>query len=52
MRQAKLAGAILLPPVVAYYSQPVTIDDVTDFFVGKVLDVLRIEHHLYRRWKT
>lgn len=51
MRLAKLAGAILLPPVVAYYPQPQTIDDVTDFFVGKVLDVLGLEHHLYRRWR-
>ena len=50
MRLAKLAGAIILPPVMAYYPRPQTVDDVTDFFVGKVLDVLGIEHHLYRRW--
>ncbi len=50
MRLAKLAGAIILPPVMAYYSQPKTVADVTDFFVGKVLDVLGLEHHLYRRW--
>jgi len=50
LRLAKLAGAILLPPVVAYYPNPQTIDDVTDFFVGKVLDVLGLEHDLYRRW--
>jgi 4-hydroxy-3-polyprenylbenzoate decarboxylase len=52
MRLARLAGAILLPPVVAYYPQPQTIDDVTDFFVGKVLDVLGLEHDLYRRWRA
>ena len=51
LRLAKLAGAILLPPVVAYYPQPQTIDDVTDFFVGKVLDVLGLEHDLYQRWR-
>ena len=50
MRLAKLAGAIILPPLVAYYPRPQTVDDVTDFFVGKVLDVLALEHHLYRRW--
>jgi polyprenyl P-hydroxybenzoate/phenylacrylic acid decarboxylase-like protein len=50
MRLAKLAGAILLPPVVAYYPQPRTVDQVTDFFVGKVLDVLGLGHDLYRRW--
>jgi len=50
MRQAKLAGAIILPPVMAYYHQPQTVDDVTNFFVGKALDVLGLEHNLYRRW--
>lgn len=50
MRLARLAGAILLPPMVAYYPKPHSLDDITDFFVGKVLDVLGIEHALYRRW--
>ncbi len=50
MRAAKLAGAVILPPVIAYYPQPRSVDDVTDFFVGKVLDVLGLEHSLYRRW--
>lgn len=51
MRLAKLAGAIILPPVVAYYPVPHSVDDITDFFVGKVLDLLGLEHELYRRWK-
>ncbi len=52
MRRASLAGAIILPPVVAYYPEPQTIQDLTDFFVGKVLDLLGLEHSLYRRWGT
>jgi len=50
MRVAKLAGAVILPPMVAYYHRPRTVDEVTDFIVGKVLDVLGIGHNLYRRW--
>jgi 4-hydroxy-3-polyprenylbenzoate decarboxylase len=50
LRRAKIAGAIVLPPVMAYYPRPQTVDEVTDFFVGKVLDVLGLEHTLYRRW--
>jgi 4-hydroxy-3-polyprenylbenzoate decarboxylase len=50
MRLAKLAGATILPPVVAYYPRPHTLADLTDFFVGKVLDVLDLEHDLYLRW--
>jgi len=51
MRRVKLAGGIVLPPVMAYYYRPQTVDEVTDFFVGKVLDVLGIEHDLYTRWQ-
>jgi len=50
MRAAALAGAIILPPVMAYYFQPQSVDEVTDFFVGKVLDALGLPHELYRRW--
>jgi 4-hydroxy-3-polyprenylbenzoate decarboxylase len=50
MRLLKLAGAIILPPAVAYYPRPQTVDDITDFFVGKILDVLNLDHDLYRRW--
>ena len=50
MRLARQAGAIILPPMMAYYPQPRTVDEVTDFFVGKVLDVLGLNHDLYRRW--
>jgi len=52
MRMARLAGAILLPPMVAYYPEPRSVDEVTDFFVGKVLDVLGLEHNLYKRWRS
>ena len=51
MRTLRLAGGIILPPMVGYYAAPRTIDDVTDFFVGKILDVLGLEHQLYRRWE-
>jgi 4-hydroxy-3-polyprenylbenzoate decarboxylase len=50
MRKAKMGGAIILPPVVAYYPRPRSVAEVTDFFVGKVLDVLGLEHRLYTRW--
>lgn len=45
-------GAIILPPVPAWYTEPVTLEDVENFIVGKVLDSLRIEHQLYKRWKS
>ena len=44
------AGGILIPPMPAFYHHPQTIEDVIDQSVGKVLDLLKTSHDLYRRW--
>ena len=44
------AGGVLIPPMPAFYHHPQTIEDVIDQSVGKVLDLLKISHDLYRRW--
>jgi len=44
------AGAIVLPPVPAFYHRPRTIDDLLGHTVGKALDLLGIEHDEYARW--
>ena len=51
MELVTLAGAVVMPLNVAYYFKPKKIEDVTDFFVGKIFDLLGIEHNLYRRWR-
>lgn len=50
MKKLKMAGAIILPPNVSYYHDPETVQDMTDFVVGKILDCFDIENNLYRRW--
>lgn len=45
-------GATIIPPIPAWYTEPKTIEDVENFIVGKVLDLLKVEHSLYKRWKT
>lgn len=44
-------GAIILPPVPAFYLFPTTVEDVVDHTVGKVLDLFDIEHSLFERWQ-
>lgn len=43
-------GAIILPPVPAFYTNPRTLDDVIDQTVGRVLDQFGIEHPSITRW--
>jgi 4-hydroxy-3-polyprenylbenzoate decarboxylase len=43
-------GGIILPPVPSFYHRPVTIKDIVDQTVGKVLDQLGIPNHLFDRW--
>ena len=44
------AGAVIVPANPAFYHKPQSLDDLVDFVVGKVLDQIGVEHHLFRRW--
>jgi len=44
------AGAVVLPPVLAFYHRPQTVQHMVDFVVGKTLDALGIDNDLYARW--
>jgi polyprenyl P-hydroxybenzoate/phenylacrylic acid decarboxylase-like protein len=45
-----LAGAVVLPPVPAFYHRPRTIEDLLRHVAGKVLDQFGLDHQLFRRW--
>lgn len=43
-------GAIIAPPVPAFYTQPATIDDLVNHSVGRILDLFDFDLDLVRRW--
>jgi flavin prenyltransferase len=51
MQLAAQAGAVIFPPVPAFYTRPQTIDDIIDNLVGRVLARLGIENQWYKKWK-
>jgi len=51
MERISSAGGIVLPACPAFYPKPQSVDDMVDFVVGRVMDVLGLENDLYERWK-
>ena len=51
-RRLKLArmGAVILPPVPAFYIKPRTLDEVIDHTISRMLDQFRIEVPGAHRW--
>jgi flavin prenyltransferase len=45
-------GAIIVPPVPAFYHRPKTVDDVINQTVGRCLDLFDIEAGLVKRWRS
>ena len=43
-------GAIILPPVPAFYQRPQTIDDIVNHTVGRCLDLFDLDVGLVKRW--
>jgi len=51
MDLASIAGAVIFPPMPAFYAKPQSIDDVVDNLVGRVLARLGIHNDKYMRWE-
>jgi len=50
MLRVSKAGGIILPCSPGFYLKPNSIDDLVNFMVGKVLDMLNLEHNVCDRW--
>ncbi len=50
MTQAVENGAIIMPPMPAFYAKPKSLDDMVNHTVGRCLDLFDIETDLVNRW--
>lgn len=44
-------GVLIVPAMPAYYHKPKSLSELVNYVVGRVLDLLGIEHTLYKRWQ-
>lgn len=50
MQKAALAGAVIVPPVPGFYAKPKSVDDIIDFIIGKILNLLGKKQDLLKSW--
>ena len=50
MDQATRNGAIIMPPVPAFYQRPATVQDIVDQTVGRALDLFDLDSPAVKRW--
>jgi 4-hydroxy-3-polyprenylbenzoate decarboxylase len=50
MTRAADCGAVILPPMPAFYHKPESIMDIIHQSIGKALDQVGVEHQLFKRW--
>lgn len=50
MHQLAEIGVRILPPMLAFYSQPATVEEMIRQYTGKILDIFHEEPEDYKRW--
>ena len=50
MHKLSTLGIIIAPPVMAYYSEQNSLEEMEQFMIGKWFDLIGIENNLYKRW--
>jgi 4-hydroxy-3-polyprenylbenzoate decarboxylase len=51
LHEAARMGAVIAPPMPAFYNHPKTIDDLVDHTVGRLLDLFGIDSGIVKRWR-
>lgn len=48
---SRLQNVVILPPVISYYSNPKSLDDINHHIAGKILDAAGIKIEGFKRWE-
>lgn len=51
LHEAATLGALICPPMPAFYNVPKTLDDIIDHTVGRLLDLFDLDSGRVRRWE-
>ncbi|MBI4464913.1 MAG: UbiX family flavin prenyltransferase [Acidobacteria bacterium] len=51
MVRASEMGAIIVPPVPAFYNFPKSVDDIVNHTVGRILDLFHVDVEIVKRWQ-
>lgn len=51
LHEAATMGAIICPPMPAFYAAPQTVDDIVNHSVGRILDLFGLDSGLVKRWE-
>ena len=50
MHKLSTFGVTIAPPILGYYSNQQSLEDMENFLIGKWYDLLKIKNNLYKRW--
>jgi 4-hydroxy-3-polyprenylbenzoate decarboxylase len=50
LKLSKYECVYIMFPLISYYHRPKTLEDIENFVIGRIMELLGIEHHLYKRW--
>ena len=51
LKLSKLQNIFIAPPIIAYYNNPKTINDIEMFLIGKWFDLAGIKNDFFKRWE-
>jgi len=51
LHEAAQMGAVIVPPMPAFYNEPQSVDDIINHTVGRLLDLFGIDSGLVKRWQ-